>query len=555
MRTTRALGRRRQHLFKRGRWWWFRRRLPGIAAQALGRREVARSLGTTDYRVARRRAVEIEARFERLLLELEEVPMGTDDTLERIEAIAARFLEDFVRRDREGRHEWRPRGEDAVADFHESLFHELVEPYQAEGERMHEGDRSGVEPIVQELLQQEGASFEDEDLDRFRYAVQRTLILALQTCAAEWEAEFAGRPRPPAPWEERASGGVRRGGTSSAGGGSRSKRLHEVVDTWLAREGPGWRGTTRSETRRYVEWLKTFLGNPPLESISRSDMGRFEATLRRLPRGFPADGEIREYEHAELPAKPLQTTKQMSRLQAFFNWTVANELIERSPAKGLVKKKTRREAKDARHPLSMDDLRVAFGEGYYEQSIGTGKPERYWLPLIALYTGARRSEIGQLLRRDLAEVEGVLCLSITDAGEGQRLKTPASRRLVPVHPHLIELGVLEYAKALKPGELLLPGRQTKAGWGVAASQWFIRARLREQGIEDWKKVFHSLRHSVVTALARAGVREPVALSIVGHEGDDATTTSLYDAEPAMQEKVAAVRALDWWEAVGHLRQR
>ena len=287
------------------------------------------------------------------------------------------------------------------------------------------------------------------------------------------------------------------------------------------------------------------------------DSGRvgFSIGKGREWRGFPADGDVREYEHAELPTKPLQTTKQMSRLQAFFNWTVANELIERSPAKGLVKKKTRREAKDARHPLAMDDLRVAFGEGYYEQSIGGGKPERFWLPLIALYTGARRSEVGQLLRRDLDEVGGVLCLSITDEGEGQRLKTAASRRVVPVHPHLVDLGLLEYAKALKPGELLLPGRQTKAGWGVAASQWFIRAQLRDRGVKDPKKVFHSLRHSVVTALGQAGVREPVTWAIVGHEGNDSTTTSLYDAEPAMQEKVAAVEALDWWEATGNLRER
>lgn len=65
----------------------------------------------------------------------------------------------------------------------------------------------------------------------------------------------------------------------------------------------------------------------------------------------------------------------------------------------------------------------------------------YWIPLIAAYTGARREEIAGLHAADVQEHGGIWCFKFEENVE-RSVKTDASGRLVPIHPHLIELGIL-----------------------------------------------------------------------------------------------------------------
>lgn len=67
---------------------------------------------------------------------------------------------------------------------------------------------------------------------------------------------------------------------------------------------------------------------------------------------------------------------------------------------------------------------------------------KFWVPLIALYSGLRLGEIVQLLAADLREEQGVWFFDVTK-GEDKSLKTANSERRVPVHPQLLELRLLE----------------------------------------------------------------------------------------------------------------
>ncbi len=79
----------------------------------------------------------------------------------------------------------------------------------------------------------------------------------------------------------------------------------------------------------------------------------------------------------------------------------------------------------------------------------------YWVPLIGAYTGARREEIAGLAPSDIIEVEGICCFTIEDS-ELRRIKNLSSRRLIPIHSHLIELGFLDYIqKAIELGRAAL----------------------------------------------------------------------------------------------------
>lgn len=66
-------------------------------------------------------------------------------------------------------------------------------------------------------------------------------------------------------------------------------------------------------------------------------------------------------------------------------------------------------------------------------------PFKYWVPLLGLYTGARINELAQLFLVDFQAQGDVQVISINDDGEGKRLKTKASKRLVPIHPELVRL--------------------------------------------------------------------------------------------------------------------
>jgi integrase len=73
-------------------------------------------------------------------------------------------------------------------------------------------------------------------------------------------------------------------------------------------------------------------------------------------------------------------------------------------------------------------------------------PERYWIPLIGLFYGMRLNEIYQLHLEDIREEGGLLCFDINKKGD-KELKTASSRRLIHVHPVLLDLGFKEYVDA------------------------------------------------------------------------------------------------------------
>ena len=146
----------------------------------------------------------------------------------------------------------------------------------------------------------------------------------------------------------------------------------------------------------------------------------------------------------------------------------------------------------------------------------------YWLPLLALFTGARLGELTALRASDVTDDElvGAVCIYITaDAKAGKRLKTKHSARAVPVHPWLIEIGFLDYvaaqAKARGEKAWLFPKVAPGTTGARAFSKWFGRY-IGAHGITDPTKVFHSFRHAFPDALRVADVSREVNRALLGH---------------------------------------
>ena len=148
----------------------------------------------------------------------------------------------------------------------------------------------------------------------------------------------------------------------------------------------------------------------------------------------------------------------------------------------------------------------------------------FWLPLLALFTGARQAELGSLTAANVqadAETSVRLLYFVTERARGKRVKTDASERVVPVHPDLIRLGFLNYVEARRSDDgndaWLFPSVSPDQGRaGVPAfSQWFGRY-LRAAGVKDKAKVFHSFRHTVKDALRRVRADHEMREALIGH---------------------------------------
>jgi integrase len=184
----------------------------------------------------------------------------------------------------------------------------------------------------------------------------------------------------------------------------------------------------------------------------------------------------------------------------------------------------------SRQPWSNDQLERLFAheiwaEGILPSSALAGGAAAYWLPLLALYTGARCSELAQLAVADVLTEADIPTLRITDLGEGQQVKSKAGRRVIPIHSELVRLGFLEYLASTTPGSLWPHLRKREGKPGAYFSLYFGGLR-RELKLPE-TVVFHSFRHNVRTAMAHARIPEPTIDRLLGHESSGSTGARVY----------------------------
>jgi integrase len=250
-------------------------------------------------------------------------------------------------------------------------------------------------------------------------------------------------------------------------------------------------------------------------------------------------------------------------LGAFFSWATEMGYLADNPATGL-KLKDRTRVSRKRKAFTPEQIQHVFEELRGGGGRTIDGYAKVWLPLIMLYTGARPEEIAQLRVGDIYEgqrlgpcVEGTptWVFDFSTMDDGQRRKNEASRRLVPVHPRLWELGLRRLLGTLdeqlaghkRPNAPLFPELKPGANGRLAEapSRWFNRVWLREVvGISDSKLVLYSLRHSVATHLKHVGVAEPLIAQLLGHT-NSSMTTGRYGKEYPIEKLAAAVAKLDW----------
>lgn len=315
-----------------------------------------------------------------------------------------------------------------------------------------------------------------------------------------------------------------------------SDYVHPYVESIRSRRKPPGEQTITSyevSARLFIE----IIGDKPLHELSHKDRNRYDETIFRIPKNrqkMPATrgktiAEMLLIPNLEL-LSPATVKDEALRANLFLDWIFHHEGAK-PPFILLEKFKAEKADARQRRPFNDDELRLVFNPSILCND-RRPSPYKFWLTLVGLHTGARINEIAQLDLADIISVDGISCFNFTDEldqgvsiGPGRqkkRLKTEAGKRIVPIHSHLIELGLLEYVNLLREeGHVMLfPDlAHAKKNYGSLASKWFAH-NCDRIGLKDPALTFHSFRHGATTLLAKKNVQRELRKVIVGHSHHD-----------------------------------
>ncbi|WP_226663285.1 DUF6538 domain-containing protein [Microbulbifer aggregans] len=177
----------------------------------------------------------------------------------------------------------------------------------------------------------------------------------------------------------------------------------------------------------------------------------------------------------------------------------------------------------------------------------------FWIPRIALYSGARQNEVAHLYVEDIYQDEGSgIWYFVIYKTEDRSVKTKAGMRRVPLHSELLNNGLLEYRdRVAKSGNTSMwPGLSKKGGkkGGTVSRYWtalknthkVLSRPMDEYGKE---KVFHGLRRVIINHLRKAGVDIPTIQCIVGHEPSLGSSKDYLDEAATIEQMKEAVELL------------
>ncbi|WP_429071690.1 DUF6538 domain-containing protein [Aeromonas veronii] len=288
----------------------------------------------------------------------------------------------------------------------------------------------------------------------------------------------------------------------------------------------GWRRERTAVVRRFIEAF----GDLPLNHITSSMCREFRDQLKLTP--YRPSKEINQLPFKEQIDKAQQEgmkTIALSRVEVLLHLFSGiltraqnDALISENPCSSIkveVPNITRERAPE----FTDAEMNTLFDSGLFTGDI---RPVRanygeaiYWVPVLLAYTGARLEEICQLFRRDVEQKDGHWIIHIRDWDESQSVKTGKSR-VVPLHPHLLELGFERFlATRTTEGPLFSELKVSKSSgrYSDKLGKWLGEQIRQILGLKAGSiSPLHAFRHTFVTHMRDLDIREDIQNAITGH---------------------------------------
>lgn len=507
----------------------------------VGKKELRFSLKTGDKRVATQRAQVLKKRvrkaYNRISWSKTEACFMVDQgTLTRTEInklireYIIKGLDEFDQQQAEGR----PGNSDTVDDDIDGFWAALLESRMALAERRHVKFMSFH---VDLFLDEMGLSL-DKESDEYKRLCREFLKANIRIMEAN-RSKLTGHFEDTDPIAVMRDLGVtpeipaqvQQPQTEPADQGP-SIKMSELIDEYQVRklESKRWtQGTVRNH-RPKMNALIQFVGNRPVNTVSVDDMRQFAKVLELLPPGFARlpkykdiSGLLPDALEGEHKKKLDPTTRReyLNFAKSVFAHAVENQYIDANPViSGIIPQK-KKHARRQRDAFSVVDLRNIFDpETYLNWS--KGKPERFYVPLLLLYTGCRLEEVASLYCVDLFEKGGLWCIDIIDERD-RKIKNEIAVRSIPLHPVLVqEFRFPDYVLSLKDERIFPTLKTANFKYGHEFSKRFGYYLRKKVGITSPKKTLHCFRHNVTDQLYKDLVMESLIEELPGRAGKTET---------------------------------
>ncbi len=310
-----------------------------------------------------------------------------------------------------------------------------------------------------------------------------------------------------------------------------------------------WDERSRSEDiingyKRDLEFLIFSIGDKPVNQVTKQDIKESLQIKAEMPRmslksykeqGVGAVICAIKNDIIEIPEEHRVSSKSvretLKSYQSFFSAYLfkSKDILTKSPTENVTFKY--QSIPYANYTDSQMNLIV----NYYEQQEVSDKQ---LVILTACYTGMRLSEICSLTSESVKhDTESGYNYIFIEKG-----KTDAARRVIPISKKLEATGLIEYLNQLRPNQKLYSKKPELINDELRKARETLA--IPHENEYEQRRVFHSLRHSLITKARSKGITDPVLQKVVGHQTNK-TITDRYTHVFPVQDLTCVVECLPW----------
>ncbi|MBT5034882.1 MAG: hypothetical protein HOM51_10215 [Rhodospirillaceae bacterium] len=434
------------HLMRRNGRYYFRRVVPEELRDAIGMREIKCSLRTSDHRqaeeLARVKAVEVDALFAEARVKSQ--PETVLD-LSKLE-IRQMTLMWFQQEERK-----------AEADFSNNpdrIYNGLEAPHEVRQELNIEestltdehdpNQQATVQQVAKRLLEDRNASlpFSDPNFQLLCELVRRGMIEGVRRSRQRFANDFSKS------FFDDLFDGI--SSDTKIATTPKQKRISfgQLVDLYtddLSRA--HLTGKSKDAGKAKFKALSELIGaGTQLQEITRDDCRDVRAVLIQLPtnatKKFPGQPLRHVAANGARDGHAVMSTttvnSYLNTLSALFKYGINEDHLSKNPAEGL-QLHNKGSRKNDRLPFSTDQLKAIFNAPLYtgskddqwhyaEPGPNVVRRGRFWVPLIALFSGMRLNEICQLRINDITVEDNtdVILVRLDSEDDDKSLKSDAA---------------------------------------------------------------------------------------------------------------------------------
>lgn len=332
-------------------------------------------------------------------------------------------------------------------------------------------------------------------------------------------------------------------------------RLSEAKDIWVKENrienGGTWTKATVSNYESYVRQFILLVGDKLTTDLQAKDFTNYESMMRSLPNNWfsqyrrtgmsPQQIALNNRQPEGLAPKSLKDKG--STISLFFAYLKQRGFWHGRYGDALFSSvRASKSNQSERHTFTDEELRLMFSGLGIETFRKAKFPLYVWGSVLLLYTGARSSEISQLLREDVTQDDNgtwyLRMMKSKNGGRQKQFKTKSSIRSVPIHPDVIALGFLKFIERFKAEEPIFPEafRHNQKS-SRELGDWFNEKLLKDTGLkresdakedadlEQDRAVLHSLRHTAINRFKANAQLDHLACAYIGHSTADDKVSS------------------------------